>query len=119
MYKFHMRDLATRAKLVKMKILKDSTCIKCTKSTETIQHMFWECDLIHQLWSDLHTWLSKVYGHNITFSRESVMLYLFDEDIDSTMYYILILIYTLTKQMIYELKDESSVNYVQAVKVIN
>ena len=65
MYKFHMRDLATRKKLSQMKLAPDSTCMKCNLFTEDIQHMFWDCVLIKKLWSDLHTWLSKLYGFKL------------------------------------------------------
>ena len=118
MYKFHMRDLATGTKLLKMKLVNSPSCIKCAKFDETVQHMFWECEMIQSLWSKLHLWLAKIYGHTITFSKESVLLYVFDEEIDTAMYYVLILVYTLTKQIIYEGKNDLNLNYLHAVKAI-
>ena len=47
-----------------------------------------------------------------------MLLFIFDEDIESTMYSVLILIYTSTKRIIYNSKDESSINYRQAVIAI-
>ena len=80
--------------------------------------MFWDCEQTKQLWSDLHIWLSGLYGYNITYSRESVLLFIFDENIDSAMYSVLILIYTLTKRTIYTHKDTISINYTHTVNVI-
>ncbi|XP_058773286.1 uncharacterized protein LOC131647414 [Vicia villosa] len=55
--------LATKSRLVKMGMLKDSKCSFCS-NVETIQHLFFECEEMRKLWCTILKWIQMDHAPN-------------------------------------------------------
>ncbi|XP_058726890.1 uncharacterized protein LOC131598292 [Vicia villosa] len=56
--------LATKSRLVKMGMLKDSKCSFCN-NVETIQHLFFECEEMRKIWCIILKWIQLEHApHN-------------------------------------------------------
>ena len=70
-YKFLTRILPTNKWLYKCKLVNSSLCDFCNMFTDSINHLFWECQHIQQFWRDLHTFLATKHVY-IDFSYELI-----------------------------------------------
>ena len=52
-YNFTYRNIATNKYLLKCKYAESSLCTFCNMAVESIDHLFWECDLIQHFWNNL------------------------------------------------------------------
>ena len=68
-YKFLTRILPTNKWLYKCKLVNSSLCDFCNMFTDSINHLFWECQHIQQFWRDLHTFLATKHVY-IDFSGD-------------------------------------------------
>ena len=69
-YKFLMRILPTNKRLFKYKIKETNLCDFCQSNIETTDHLFWECQHIQHLWSQLQNYIrEKNINHNFTKSE--------------------------------------------------
>ncbi len=79
--------LNTEEKLRKMK-LSDGKCVSCQIETETVEHLFFECELIDRIWSIVNKISKQIW--NIDFVNErNVMLANINEDKPSAIGYII------------------------------
>ena len=73
--KFNNRIIATNHILTKMGILQNSECTFCKKETETLIHLFWNCDLTKVFWDKVLRWLSNITEVDIEFKPEEILIY--------------------------------------------
>jgi hypothetical protein len=59
-YKVIHRFLATNSYLMKVKIKDSDLCDHCETASETIEHLFWECNYAQTIWGELQNWLMPV-----------------------------------------------------------
>ena len=62
-YRLIHRILATNTFLNKIGIKQDNKCSFCNTESETLCHLFWECEIICNFWLDLQTWLKNKCTH--------------------------------------------------------
>ena len=71
-YKYIMRIIPTNTYLFKCKITMSNLCDFCNSYTETVNHLFWECQNSQQFWSELKTFLANK-NINITFDLLNII----------------------------------------------
>ena len=53
--------MRTNKLLYKIKVSQEKKCTFCTDSIETIEHIFWTCPKVFDVWEELNKWIySKV-----------------------------------------------------------
>jgi hypothetical protein len=57
--KFTNRIIPTNKLLFKQKIVNSTLCDFCCRDTETIKHMYYDCQHVQNLWTWIHTWLNE------------------------------------------------------------
>ena len=55
-----------------MKYTDSPLCTFCQKQLETVEHLFWECELVNIIWHELEDWLQTVQV-TINFASEYVL----------------------------------------------
>jgi hypothetical protein len=74
-YKIIHRFLATNSYLCKVKIKNSDRCDHCGNGSETLVHLFWECQYYaKQIWIDLRNWLIPVYDISQFFNAQNIIL---------------------------------------------
>ena len=81
-YQLSFADIMTNQKLVKMKIKEDMNCPWCNNNVQNILHLFWECNIVNRIWTNLSEWISACIGCNLEIKQELVQLH----DIDAGNY---------------------------------
>ena len=64
-YRIINKILGTKEYLTKLKIKTDSTCSFCAQYGEDIEHLFFKCQEVMELWNNIQQWLSNKIGENI------------------------------------------------------
>ena len=62
-----MRIIPTNKYLLKCNLTQSILCDFCNNNIETVNHLFWECQITQQFWSELKTFLSNL---NITLTLD-------------------------------------------------
>ena len=70
-YKYIMRIIPTNTYLFKCKIVTSNLCDFCNSYTETVNHLFWECQSAQQFWSELKTFLNNI-NIIVTFDLQNI-----------------------------------------------
>ena len=65
-YRILHRILATNSFLFKINIIDSELCTFCGLERETLEHIFFECDLTRKFLSDISSWLLAKYGFHLT-----------------------------------------------------
>ena len=91
--------------LKKMKVTNDHLCTFCKAERDTIEHIFWHCEIVQRFWKDfvklLHENVLFTRMHNMQLSECLVILGIEDNRrVDSIFYFILL----LGKQYLYQCK---------------
>ena len=97
------RCLGNNVLLKQMKIIDSDQCIFCQDGTDTIEHMFWECNEIHAFWNQLMDILNRKCINTVNVNvTKSLVLLGHDPNIhlDNVSYFILI----FAKKYIYQCK---------------
>ena len=68
------RILATNELLYKYRIKSDPFCEYCKHETETLEHLFFYCEQVHKLWTDLTKLIRDETRFEITITANSVLL---------------------------------------------
>ena len=71
-------------------------CTFCNVFPETIEHLFYDCMIIRQIWHDLFTWIHQVANIRINFSRSEIILGIAPEELN-----IFNLIFVIVQKYIY------------------
>ena len=97
------RLLPTRKYLYNCKIIDDPMCNICQVETQTIQHLFWDCEIVKKFWNDFNQLLTSKCQHcNALSLSDSLILFGYKEgtETDYGLNYILLLakfyIYTIS-----------------------
>ena len=72
-YRIIHRILATNKYLHAIKIKNDPLCSFCSIDVETIDHLFFECDTIRQLWLNIQEWINLKTNENLSISLCDVL----------------------------------------------
>ena len=73
-YRMTHRILATNELLYKYRIKSDPFCEYCKHETETLEHLFFYCEQVHKLWTDLTKLIRDETRFEITITANSVLL---------------------------------------------
>ena len=57
-YQLRSADIMTNHKLVTMRIKTDASCHWCSCKDQRMLHLFWECDIVHDIWEQLSLWIT-------------------------------------------------------------
>jgi len=90
-YKLVMRILPTNALLYKYKYVTSNICEQCNCFEETIEHMFWDCQITQNLLSNLNIFLANK-NINIDYNKRDIMFGLSSNSPYSCMYNYLIIL---------------------------
>jgi hypothetical protein len=72
-YRILHRILTTNTFLHMIHYIDSDACSFCNIFPETIQHLFFECNMIYHLWEAIENWILGKTGINIHFSKDIVM----------------------------------------------
>ena len=64
-YRINHRILGTNYLLKKMNIVTDDTCNLCKNYPETLLHLFWQCEVSKQFWSQLLNYINNTCNLNM------------------------------------------------------
>ena len=93
----------TNEKLFKMGIKISDQCGFCRSHTDSIEHMFLDCEIIVQLWNEVQDWIQALGMNNYNLSQSRIIL----GDLENAMSINTIIL--LTKKVIYNsMKKEQS-----------
>ena len=60
-YRLLQRGIVTNVQLEKWKIVETNMCTFCSVHVETINHLFWECQIVQNLWFRVFEYIEEVY----------------------------------------------------------
>ena len=72
-YKLLLRILPTNKLLRLMKIGQSDLCSFCDKETESISHLFWECESVLRFWNSLSLLVSETNVLRINFNQRNIL----------------------------------------------
>ena len=102
-YKFLFRIIATNKRLFKYGLKVSNLCDFCSMNIETQEHLFWQCEVIQELWNKLQRYLNQ-RNVNVNFNLENISLGLTDgNENNQTVNFILM----LTKYYIFQMKNRN------------
>ena len=64
-YKILFGILGTKDFLFKMKIVDSNQCRLYGESAETIQHLFSQCEIVENLWTDIKQWIKRKVNYQL------------------------------------------------------
>lgn len=75
-YRLIYRLIPTQRFLFLRKIVNDATCTFCGQQEETLDHLFWDCQVVQLFWTDFIEWFSRHFNHwvNLSLSKRLVIL---------------------------------------------
>ena len=73
-YKILHRILSTNSLLFKCKLKETQDCNFCNETKETILHLFWECNIVKNLWLEMAEILKNKCNIEIPISRQHIIL---------------------------------------------
>ena len=102
------RIIATNIVLMKMKVTNNTTCNFCTVERDSIEHIFWQCNVTRAFWAGIETLLNEKCAHafNLRLSQ-SLVLFGVDDQIKTDTVFDFILL--LAKSFHYSCKTNNRV----------
>ena len=91
-YKILHRILSTNSFLFKCKLKETNLCTFCNETNETIEHLFWECNITKNLWFEIADIFQNRCNITLPVSAHTIMLGADDLDL-STNYFIVLIKY--------------------------
>ena len=79
-YRLLHRIIGCKYLLHKMKITDNDICDTCNNNSQTLIHLFTECDSIKQLWIDLQQWIKNKTNINVEFTPIIIILGYMNDD---------------------------------------
>ena len=79
-FKIINRILGVKDMLYKMKIADNSSCALCNRESETILHLFWECQKAQGLWRQVKDWLHTKLGITLPLDPITIILGYLNKD---------------------------------------
>lgn len=68
-YKFIHRIIATNSFLYRINVVDSSSCTFCGESDETLDHLFWHCNKVGDIWNKIY---SELFCSKVTIEYENV-----------------------------------------------
>ena len=73
-YRLVQWGIVTNVQLHKWKLIENDLCTFCGEETETIQHLFFNCSIVKELWKEVLLYLEQYFGIKITnFTSKAVI----------------------------------------------
>ena len=72
-YRILNRAIICNRKLFEWKIIESPVCVSCNNDCETVEHIFWGCEDVKSLWSDLNQYVLKRFQHGLSLSYRNIM----------------------------------------------
>ena len=109
-YRIIHRVLGTNELLHKMNMRQNPDCVFCKEESESIEHLFWTCPKISEVWDELNLWIYRETEIELPLNLEIVLFGILDKNDKN---YIRNLIIILAKFYIYRCKlNEDQVNII-------
>ena len=70
-YKIIFGILGTKDYLFKMKIVDSNQCRLCGQNAETIQHLFSQCEIVENLWTEIKQWIKRKVNYRLHMTQIS------------------------------------------------
>ena len=102
-YRILHRILTTNTFAYKLKLIDSEMCTFCNEKKESLEHLFWECNIVQNFWNNFINWLLKSCNHihNLELSLEFVIFGCKDNTKTDNIFDLLLL---LAKYFIYKCK---------------
>ena len=71
---FLHRIIATNDFLYKLQIIESNLCTFCGDEIETLEHVFYECDIIKRFWTRVVEWINEKVDSDVSVTRENIFL---------------------------------------------
>ena len=116
-YRLVQKILSTNSFLYKIGITQNNTCSFCKIDTETLTHLFWDCNVIKQFWHDIQNWLKGecVHINDLNLSKTDIIFGIDNQRrADAVINFIIL----LAKQFIYRMKYKNAVPLIQIFKKV-
>ena len=104
-YQILHRICPTNQYLFKLKIKDSPKCSFCNTDIETLEHLFFECTQIRELWCDVEEWIINQFHVPVNFDKYSVM---FGKYYNRHMYRFQNLILLVVKQYIFSCRYQNN-----------
>ena len=72
-YRINYRILGTNKLLYKIKVSQNNKCTFCSDSIETIEHIFWTCPKVFDVWEELDKWIYSKVQIELPFNLDIVL----------------------------------------------
>lgn len=72
-YRILHRILATNDFLYKCKIKQNNLCTFCKTLPETIEHLFWYCELVQAFWDKIEAWVTDNSNYSLIIHKHSAI----------------------------------------------
>ena len=73
-YRIFHRILATNSYLLKINYIDSELCTFCNTESETIIHLFWECQYVHIIWVEFIRWVNTRSRRNLSLCEKDAIL---------------------------------------------
>jgi hypothetical protein len=113
-YRLLHRILATNTFLYMINYSDSNKCTFCNKLLETLQHLFYDCDKVRELWKSLETWIFHKTGFRISLTKNIVIFGMIDDKLAQNINWLIINI----KYYIYTMKILKRNLCINTIKVI-
>lgn len=104
-YRFLMQLIPTNIYLYRCKLTATNICDFCSMNVESIEHLFWECSYVQELWSNLSQFL-KSKNIDVVFNLADIC---FGRTPNSTSYRCINYIIILCKFFIFRMKYRKTI----------
>ena len=72
-YKITNRILVTKSFLYRIRKVDDNQCEYCRQNSETIIHLFVQCNQVKSFWRELDDWLSNNFGYRMSLNDKNIL----------------------------------------------
>lgn len=79
-YRISHRILSTNVFLVKIGLANNELCSFCKEVPETLEHLFWYCNIVTQFWKKFNRWVNEVFLLKTTFNITDVFFGYFSKN---------------------------------------
>ena len=79
-FKVIHRIIATKKFLYKIKLVDDDKCFFCRTNTEDLLHLFFSCEHVQKLWTQLKQWLHSLNIQGTDWSKKDIVLGIIGEN---------------------------------------
>jgi hypothetical protein len=110
-YRIIHNILPTRKFLFKIKYIDSPLCSFCGVYPETIDHLFWHCKVINNIWKQLENWILNEQKIPLKFNMQNVVLGIRNKNNNPVNAIIL-----LVKQIIYRHSKRSTIPHIDHIK---